>query len=109
MKLTGRQGDVAFIKCRIPKDAKRVPLRPFAYGETTGHSHRVCVADEEGVEMYECEAGVFLRVTKDGVVSLVHEDHDPVGTISVLPKGWEGEVRIKREYDEEEEWRRITD
>jgi hypothetical protein len=104
-QLTGRQGDVYFVADKIPVTAKRVPLRPFALGEVTGHSHRVCVADEAGVEMFEVEddAGktVWMRVTKDGAVSLVHEDHDPSGTVSVLPSGWEGEVVIAREYQPE--------
>lgn len=103
--LTGRQGDVYFIADKIPAAAQKVPLRPFALGEVTGHSHRVCVADEAGVEMFEMEddAGktVWMRVTKDGAVSLIHEDHDPTGTTSVLPQGWEGEIVIAREYTPE--------
>ena len=104
-KMFGRQGDVAFISGPIPPNAKRVPLRVFAHGEQTGHSHRVCVADEAGVEMFEVvdDAGktVWMRVTKDGAVSLIHEDHDPTGDVSVLPRGWEGEVVNAREYTPE--------
>lgn len=104
-KLEGRQGDVGFVRCLIPKGAKRVPFRPFALGEVTGHSHRVCVEDQAGVELFETtdENGVrtWLRVTSDGAVSIQHEDHDPRGTTSVLPKGWEGEVVIAREYTPE--------
>jgi len=101
-ELYGRQGDVHFVSCRIPAGAKRMPLRPFALGESTGHSHRVAVADENGVEMYELENRTFLRVTKAGSVSIVHEEHDPVGMVSVLPAGWEGEVVIAREYSPRE-------
>ena len=68
----------------IPKDAKRIPLRPLALGEIHGHSHKLVmdpessVALEEAAEMYELtdEKGVqtFLRVTAEGV-SLQHEEH----------------------------------
>lgn len=100
-KLYGRQGDVGFIRCAIPTGAQPIKLRPFALGEVTNHSHRVAVADEAGVEMYELEGETFLRVTKDGNVSIVHEDHDPTGSTCLLPAGWEGEVVIAAEYTPE--------
>ena len=108
MKLLARQGDVGFVSCNIPTGAQRIKVRPFALGEVTGHSHRVAVEDEAGIEMYELDGATFLRVTKEGAVSIVHEDHDPSGAVSLLPRGWEGEIRIAREYDEEEE-RRVLD
>jgi hypothetical protein len=107
-KLFARQGDVGLVSTKVPKDAKRVPLRPFAYGEVTGHSHRVAVADEPFVEMYEGANGeVYVRALKE--VHLLHEEHDPTGSTSVLPKGFEGEIRIAREYDEEEDFRQVLD
>jgi hypothetical protein len=51
--------------------------------------------------MFEVEARTYLRVTKDGGISIVHEDHDPCGTVSLLPQGWEGEVVVAREYSPE--------
>jgi hypothetical protein len=112
-KLTGRQGDVGFIAGVIPADAKSIKIRPFALGEATGHSHRVAVEDEVGIEMFETldETGTrtFMRVTKDGGISILHEDHDPTGVISKLPQGWEGEVVIAKEYDEENDFRRVID
>ena len=97
MKLIFRQGDVGFVKTRIPKDAKRVNLRPLALGEVTGHSHQVALADRKGVEMYELDGATYLRVTAESGISIVHEEHGPI----TLPGGWEGEVRIATEYDEE--------
>lgn len=105
MKLSFRQGDVGLIESRIPKAAKRVPLKPLALGEVTGHSHQVAIADRAGAEMYELEGATFLRVTAEGSISIVHEEH---GTVT-LPAGWEGEVRIAREYDEEEDFRSVAD
>lgn len=63
----------------IPKNAKKIALRPLAFGEVTGHAHRLIA--EEGIalddvcELYECEAETgkqhYLRVTAEGV-SLLH-------------------------------------
>lgn len=66
----------------IPNTAKRIPLRPLAFGEKTGHHHSLManpgVCLEEAAEMFEVktEDGVkhFLRITGDGV-SLVHQEH----------------------------------
>ena len=81
-------------KNKIPGDAKRVPLRPVALGEVTGHHHsfmsniqEVDVADY--VEMYEGADGVlYVRVLGEmGDVSLVHQEHKahvvPPGDYSV--------------------------
>ena len=107
--MTIRQGDVGFVKLAIPAEAVRVAVRPLAYGEVTGHSHQVAEADVAGVEMFETQdtdgKRVFMRVTANGGVSVVHEEH---GTVT-LPKGWEGEVRIAREYDEEQDFRSVID
>lgn len=78
----------------IPKDAKRVPLRPVALGEVTGHHHsfmsnvaEVDVADL--VEMYESADGkTYVRVMgESGAVSLTHQEHKahivPPGDYSV--------------------------
>ena len=66
--------------------------------------------------MYELGGEVFVRALREPMerdgkefVSIVHEDHDPAGLISRLPIGWEGEVRIKREYDEEVDFRQVSD
>jgi hypothetical protein len=80
---------------RIPKDAKRVALRPVALGEVTGHHHSfmsnaddVDIADL--VEMYEGVDGqTYVRVLGEpGDVSLVHQEHKahvvPPGEYSVV-------------------------
>lgn len=63
---------------KIPETAKRIPLRPLALGEATGHMHRlVCdsMPVEDAAEMYEHTGdGItqhYLRVTAEGV-SLIH-------------------------------------
>jgi hypothetical protein len=81
------------MKSVIPKTAKRIPLRPVALGESTGHHHSfmsnvedVDVADL--VEMYEENGMTYVRVLGDeGAVSLVHQEHKahvvPPGDYSV--------------------------
>lgn len=65
----------------IPATAKRIPLRPVALGEVTGHHHsfmsnvaEVDIADL--VEMYEYDGKTYVRVLGEpGGVSLVHQEH----------------------------------
>jgi hypothetical protein len=76
----------------IPSNAKRIPLRPLAFGEKTGHHHSLMadpgVCLEDVAEMFEVQTddGVkhFLRINGEGVsavdgdgsgISLVHQEH----------------------------------
>jgi len=78
---------------KIPKDAKRIPLRPAALGEVTGHHHSFMSNVETDVadlvEMYEgLDGKTYVRVLGDpGEVSLVHQEHKahvvPPGDYSV--------------------------
>ena len=70
------------MQSKIPANAKRVPLRPVALGEATGHHHSFMSNVEEIeiadlVRMYECEDGkTYIRVLGgEGDVSLVHQEH----------------------------------
>lgn len=98
-----RQGDVLFIRRnKLPAgDAKKREDGAVAYGEVTGHSHRL--ADIETAEVLEIGGGVFVRVADDGVsiegdpgATFVHEEHGP---ISLAPGNYE--IRIQREYSPE--------
>jgi hypothetical protein len=75
---------ITMMKTEIPFNAKRVPLRPVALGEVTGHHHSFLsnVQDLDVgdlVEMYEGEDGnTYVRVKGEpGAVSLVHQEHKP--------------------------------
>ena len=106
--LSFRQGDVGFVEGSIPKTAKRIPLRPLAYGERTGHSHAVVADAADLVEMYEDEDGtVWIKALGD--LPIRHEDHDPTASVSIVPAGWQGEIRICGEYDEEVDFRQVED
>lgn len=107
--LVARQGDVGFVKGKVPEGSVRIALRPFALGEVTGHCHKVAPGHEDQVEMYEKDGEIYVRIVGDVSVPVVHEDHDPRGSTSLLPPGFEGRVVIAREYDEEEDFRRVVD
>jgi len=93
----------------IPQQAKRIPLRPLAFGEVTGHNHRLVsseggVAVEDACELYELdtedgEKKHLLRVTAEGI-SLIHADGDSLQTADhqphVVPPG-EYDVIIQEE------------
>jgi hypothetical protein len=78
-------------KTAIPKEAKRIPIRPIALGERTGHHHSLMVEEgaklEDCVEMYEHNGQTYVRLTGEGV-SLVHQQHKAHGP-EALPKGSE--------------------
>lgn len=93
-----RQGDVLFKTVdQIPKGGKRRSTGHILEGEATGHIHRVAEAQLAEAEVLDCGAGLFMRVTGEGGVSIVHEEHDPI----VLPPG-NYEIVRQREYAPDE-------
>ena len=97
-----RQGDVLFTMiANLPKgkQTKRAD-GAVAYGEVTGHSHRLAVEDRQTAEVLEIGDGLFVHVSGDGIrlsgATFVHEEHGPV----TLPPG-DYRVTIQREYSPE--------
>jgi hypothetical protein len=96
MKKNYRHGDVVLVGIdAIPVSAKdtmkikEAASQPLAYGEVTGHSHRVVgvadvYVDGEG-------APAFLEVKEES--KIVHEEHGPIE----LDRGFY-EIRQQREY-----------
>ncbi len=101
-----RHGDVGLVPVAVDVTAaKQRKDGILARGEVTGHAHRIAEADLAGAEIYDLADGrSVLRVTAEGGISIVHEEHAP---IQVAPGDYE--IRIAREYDEEEEFRRVSD
>lgn len=94
-----RHGDVQLVRVdSIPKDAKLIDGRKeLAYGEVTGHAHRVDVGD-----LFETKDGeLYLRV--DRLSNLTHEEHKTI----VLDPGCY-RVGIKRQYTPEG-WEAVRD
>lgn len=102
-----RQGDVLFVPIKKLPKRKRGKKRENGHileGEATGHVHRIGVLD--AAEVLEIGNGLFLNVTAEGGVSIVHEEHQPLA----LPSGAYEVVR-QHEYAPEEisKTRRVLD
>jgi hypothetical protein len=103
-RLKVRQGDVLFLPvAAIPGgERKKRENGVAAYGEVTGHSHRL--ADLATAEVFELGEGLFVRVSDEGIsiggepgATFVHEEHGPA---NLSPGNYE--IRIQREYSPEE-------
>jgi hypothetical protein len=87
-----RQGDVLIRRIDSLPAQKAVKRASgiLAYGEVTGHAHRV--ETMEAAEVLEFDNGLFLQVSDSGV-RIVHQEHAPV---TLAPGNYE--VTIQREY-----------
>lgn len=86
-----QQGDVVLRRVEGVKGTKVARTARgyvLAYGEVTGHSHRI----EEEVELYEADGKLYLKT--EIAVPLRHEEHR---TVEIPPGIWEAD-RV-REYD----------
>jgi hypothetical protein len=88
-----RHGDVLIAAIpAIPEQAKQRTTTILAYGEVTGHSHRV---ESPGTaEIWELNDGLFLKVID--TARIIHEEHHPI----TLPPG-NYRVWQQREYTPE--------
>lgn len=99
-----RQGDI-FIQevSKIPSDLQKKTDAIIAYGEVTGHSHRISNFDD--VEMFtEKNGDLFVRSSKE--IKVWHDEHSQID----LPAG-EYCISRQREYDpiEAARERRVAD
>jgi hypothetical protein len=83
-----RQGDVLLKKVSsIPEGAKHEETKIVAYGEATGHHHKLV-----GVaEVYSLEDQLFATIGEG--VQIVHQEHAPLAVEEGIY-----EIRIQREY-----------
>ena len=93
-----RHGDVQIIKVDgIPSDVKKLDRKELAYGEVTGHAHRIDVG-----ELFETKNGeLYLKV--DRLTNVSHEEHK---TITLEPGYYR--VGVKRQYTPEG-WENVKD
>jgi hypothetical protein len=102
-----RQGDVFLRRIgALPVGAKPIARDKgqviLAYGEVTGHSHRV--VDKYGTaQLYQGEGGVRY-MTIDELTEVVHEEH---GTVTVEPGVYE--LPPQMEWDDSKEPRQVAD
>jgi hypothetical protein len=100
-----RQGDILLVRVdgEVPRGARVVEREGesvvLAYGEATGHRHRIQSRD---ADLYEVQAERFLRVR--GPVELVHEEHATIQLRSGLYK-----IVRQREYVPSSKPREIAD
>ena len=101
------QGDVGLLKTDKVPDLTFKPLPEdgliVAWGEVTGHNHKI-VADREAiVEMAQDQFGTYIKVLK-GQAQIKHQEHEA----QVLTPGiWF--VVSQFEYDEVQELRGVQD
>jgi len=98
---TGRHGDVQLLRVDvIPSDAISCGERKeLAYGEVTGHAHRIDIG-----ELFQTKNGeLYLKV--DNLAKLSHEEHQ---TQVIEPGCYR--VGIKRQYSPENgTWSNVRD
>jgi hypothetical protein len=86
-----RQGDVLIETVEeIPEGAERRPGPPvLAYGEATGHSHRVELPEK--AEIWEQYGQLYLKILE--AVRIVHDEHGPITLPAGIYRVWQ-----QREY-----------
>jgi hypothetical protein len=91
-----RQGDVLIKRIKaVPQNtAIKRESGILAFGEVTGHCHKVENLDQ--AEVLEVGDELYLHVSEDGV-RIIHDEHDPI----TLPSG-NYEVTLQREYSPQE-------
>ena len=95
-----QQGDVIIRAAEIPAKASKPAGRVLAFGEATGHAHRLTDASDGLLD--EVDGQLYLSVGKKGA-DVVHEEH---GAITIPP----GTYRVDRvkEYDHFQEEARVV-
>ena len=75
-----RQGDVLLFRvAELPKGAVEVETKGdviLAYGEVTGHAHRIKQDEKPSARIFDLGAERYLQVA--GRVALTHEEHSAV-------------------------------
>lgn len=90
-----RHGDVLLTRVdSLPtgKDVEHDGEYILAYGEVTGHRHRICVKEKSDMKVINANGVIFMQLAVDA--PLVHEEHAEI----IIPYGiWK--VTTEREYD----------
>lgn len=86
-----RQGDILLVSSELPEGATPVgTITTLAYGEKTGHHHRL----ERAAEAFASGGSTFINL--NAITGLVHEEHAkiqvPAGTYKVVQQQeWQGD------------------
>jgi hypothetical protein len=77
-----RQGDVLIREvASVPATATKLNRAELAYGEVTGHSHRI--EDLTAAELLADGDSLYMTVSAEGGVTIRHEEH----AAQVIPPG----------------------
>jgi hypothetical protein len=92
-----RQGDIFFETVGKPnvKVMKPYGNNVLAYGEVTGHSHKICDPPISECESYIDEKGDIYVMSPDSPLTVSHDEHDSI----TMPQGEWICVTRQREYD----------
>jgi hypothetical protein len=90
-----RQGDIFFEVVKTPKGKKQKISNILAYGEVTGHTHRIMNPSMEELESVVDENGDIYVMNPRGQIEIGHEEH---GTVMLPQNEWICITR-QREYD----------
>jgi hypothetical protein len=92
---TYRHGDVGIIPIEsIGGEFKKRKENTLAYGEVTGHSHKILPKTiDDVVEVYEGMNGE-LAIKVNGIAVIVHEEHKTIEIPTGIYK-----IQNEREYD----------
>lgn len=89
-----RHGDVVIKEVeKLPKELIRKSDNIVAYGEATGHNHKLAELELGTLEVYQAKDGkIYFNATQP--VTISHEEHK---TITIEPGSFE--IEIERERD----------
>jgi len=110
MKFQARQGDIFFKSVRkeqLPQNLKKKNDNILAYGEVTGHSHKIMSPSIAEMESFVDENGDIYVLSPNSDIRIGHDEHDVI----VLPQNEWVCVSRQREYDPlaVEKERRVAD
>jgi hypothetical protein len=97
MKKQARQGDIFFeeVKSLPEKEMKPKNDNIVAYGEVTGHSHKIMSPPMSELDSLVDEQGDIYVRSANQPIEILHDEHDPV----VLEAGKWFCITRQREYD----------
>jgi hypothetical protein len=96
MSQQARQGDIYFMEIsKCPENVKPKDNCIIAYGEVTGHAHKISDPTISEMDSYVDEKGDIYVRSEHKNITIFHDEHDPI----TLPKGKWFHVFRQREYD----------
>ena len=94
--MQARQGDIFFKTVKnIPNNMKKKTDNILAYGEVTGHSHKIMSPSISEMESFVDENGDIYVLSEHEDIKIGHDEHDVI----TLPKGKWICVSRQRSYD----------